>query len=57
MTLIHAYAPAPMAIFSRVDLSSALMAAGVLVSDYYIQFSAIPMGLANRSGSRRSGSA
>lgn len=42
---IHFCAPRQKKIFSQVGLSFALIAAGILVSDYYIQFSAIPMSL------------
>jgi hypothetical protein len=47
MTSIHFYAPSQKKIFSQIGLSFALIAAGILASDYFIQFSAIPMSLMN----------
>jgi hypothetical protein len=47
MVSIHHYAPAQKKIFSQVGLCFALLAAGILVIDYYVQFSAIPMSLKN----------
>ena len=47
MVAIHFYAPGQKRIFSQVGLSFALIAAAILVSDYYIQFSVIPMSLMN----------
>jgi hypothetical protein len=47
MVSIHAYVPKDRKIFSQAGLSFGLITAGILVSDYYIQFSAIPMSLAN----------
>ena len=45
MAAIHASAPAQTKGFSQVGLSFALLAAVILASDYYIQFSVIPMSL------------
>lgn len=47
MTSIHSYAPGHKKIFSQVGLSFALIAAVILVADYYIQFSVIPISLMN----------
>jgi hypothetical protein len=47
MVSIHFYAPTQKKIFSQIGLSFALIAAGILASDYFIQFSAIPMSLVN----------
>jgi hypothetical protein len=47
MVSIHAYASRQQKIFSQVGLSFALIAAAVLVADYFIQFSVIPMSLIN----------
>lgn len=47
MVSIHASAPAQKKIFSQIGLAFALIAAVVLVSDYFIQFSVIPMSLVN----------
>lgn len=47
MVSIHSYAPGQKRIFSQVGLSFALVAAAILVCDYYIQFSVIPMSLIN----------
>jgi len=44
---IHAVAPGNKKIFSQIGLAFALMAAIILASDYFIQFSAIPMSLLN----------
>lgn len=44
---IHHYAPAQKKIFSQVGLSLALLAAGILALDYYVQFSVVPMSLKN----------
>jgi hypothetical protein len=45
MVSIHASAPDHKKIFSQTGLAFALIAAVVLVSDYFIQFSVIPMSL------------
>lgn len=47
MVSIHSYASRQKKIFSQVGLSFALIAAAVLVADYFIQFSVIPMSLTN----------
>jgi hypothetical protein len=47
MVSIHFYAPERQKIFSQVGLSFALIAATLLASDYFIQFSVIPMSLVN----------
>ncbi|MEJ2263286.1 MAG: hypothetical protein P8X95_07565 [Anaerolineales bacterium] len=47
MVSIHFYAPDPRKIFSQVGLSFALIAAAILASNYFIQFSVIPMSLMN----------
>jgi hypothetical protein len=47
MVSIHSYAPRQKKIFSQVGLSFALIAAAILVGDYFIQFSVIPMSLIN----------
>ena len=47
MVSIHCCAPEQKRIFSQVGLSFALVAAAILVADYYIQFSVIPMSLTN----------
>lgn len=47
MVSIHFYAPGQKRIFSQVGLSFALVAAAILVGDYYIQFSVTPMSLTN----------
>lgn len=47
MVSIHFYAPRQRQIFSQAGLSFALIAATILVSDYFIQFSVIPMSLIN----------
>lgn len=47
MVSIHFYAPEQKRIFSQVGLCFALIAAVILVADYYIQFSVIPMSLTN----------
>ena len=48
MVSIHAFSPGHKKIFSQIGLAFALMAAVILVSDYFIQFSAIPMSLVNK---------
>jgi hypothetical protein len=47
MVSIHASASDHKKIFSQIGLAFALIAAVVLVSDYFIQFSVIPMSLVN----------
>jgi hypothetical protein len=47
MVSIHAYAPRQKKIFSQVGISFALIAAAVLVADYFIQFSVVAMSLTN----------
>ena len=47
MVSIHASAPAQKKIFSQIGLAFALIATAILASDYFIQFSTIPMSLVN----------
>lgn len=47
MVAIHSYAARQTQIFSQVGLSFALIAAAVLLANYYIQFSVIPVSLMN----------
>jgi hypothetical protein len=47
MASIHVHAAEQTRIFSLVGLSFALMAASILLADYYLQFSVIPMSLTN----------
>ena len=47
MVSIHSYAPRQKKIFSQVGLSFAIIAAAILVGDYFIQFSVIPTSLMN----------
>lgn len=47
MVSIHFYAPKQKKIYSQVGLSFAIIAATILASDYFIQFSVIPMSLVN----------
>jgi len=42
---IHTYAAQHKKIYSRIGLSFALIAAGILLSDYFIQFSVVPISL------------
>ena len=44
---IHKYAAQHKKIHSQIGLSFALIAAGILLSDYYIQFSVVPISLMN----------
>ena len=44
---LHAIAPQPKKIFSQIGLVFALMAGFVLLSDYFIQFSVVPVSLMN----------
>lgn len=45
---IHAYADQHKKIYSQIGLSFALIAAGILLSDYFIQFLVVPISLMNR---------
>lgn len=45
MVSIHACAPQPRKIFSQIGLSFALIAGLILLADYFIQFSVIPISL------------
>lgn len=45
MVSIHAYAPQEKKIFGQIGLSFAMIAAVILLSDYFIQFSVIPVSL------------
>jgi len=47
MVSIHSYALKQKKIYSQVGLSFALIAAAILVADYYIQFSVVPVSLMN----------
>lgn len=47
MAAIHAYAAQPRKIFSQIGLIFASMAALILLSDYFIQFSVVPVSLMN----------
>ena len=47
MVSIHSYADRPKKIFSQIGLSFAIIAAVILLSDYYLQFSVIPVSLMN----------
>jgi hypothetical protein len=47
MVSIHFYAPGQKKVFSQVGLSFALIAAAILIVDYFVQFSVIPMSLKN----------
>jgi hypothetical protein len=42
---IHAYAAKHKKIYGQIGLSFALIAAGVLLSDYFVQFSVVPISL------------
>jgi hypothetical protein len=44
---IHAYASPQKKVFSQIGLSFALLAAGVLFCDYFVQFSVVPISLMN----------
>src|SRR5215204_7481670 len=48
MVSIHAYATQHKKIYSQLGLSFALIAAGILLSDYLIQFSVVPASLMNQ---------
>jgi hypothetical protein len=45
---IHAYADQHKKIYSQIGLSFSLIAAGILLSDYFIQFFVVPISLMNR---------
>lgn len=45
MASIHAYAEVRQQLFSQIGLSFALMAAGILASTYFVQFSVVPVSL------------
>src|ERR671910_2015528 len=45
---IHTYAVQNKKIYSQIGLSFALIAAGILLSDYYVQFSVVPISLMNQ---------
>lgn len=47
MVSIHAYASIQRKIFSQIGLSFALLATMVLVGDYFVQFSVVPISLMN----------
>ena len=47
MVSIHAYAEAHRKIYSQMGLSFALIAAVILLGDYYLQFSVVPVSLMN----------
>jgi hypothetical protein len=47
MVSIHSYAARQKKIFSQIGLSFAIIAAVILLSDYFIQFSVIPVSLIN----------
>jgi len=47
MVSIHAYASSQRKIFSQIGLSFALLATMVLVGDYFVQFSVVPISLMN----------
>jgi hypothetical protein len=44
---IHCYVEIQRRIFSQIGLSLALIAAGILLTDYYLQFSVVPVSLMN----------
>ena len=48
MASIHTYAAQHKKIYSQIGLSFALIAAGILLSDYLIQFSVVPASLMNQ---------
>jgi hypothetical protein len=48
MVCIHAYAAQHKKVYSQIGLSFALIAAGILLSDYFIQFSVVPVSLMNQ---------
>jgi hypothetical protein len=48
MVSIHAYAAQDKNVYSQIGLSFALIAAGILLSDYFVQFSVVPVSLMNQ---------
>ena len=48
MVSIHTYAAQDKKVYSQIGLSFALIAAGVLLSDYFIQFTVVPISLMNQ---------
>jgi hypothetical protein len=48
MVSIHAYAAQHKSMYSQIGLSFALIAAGILLSDYFVQFSVVPVSLMNQ---------
>jgi len=48
MVSIHAYAAQHKKVYSQIGLSFALIAAGILLSDYFVQFSVVPASLINQ---------
>ena len=44
---IHAYASPQKKVYGQIGLSFALIAAGVLLADYFVQFSVVPVSLMN----------
>ena len=47
MTSIHAYAASQKKIFTQIGLTFAIVSAIILLSDYFVQFSVIPVSLMN----------
>ncbi|MBN1202801.1 MAG: hypothetical protein JXJ20_13195 [Anaerolineae bacterium] len=47
MVSIHAYAPPQRKIFSQISLAFAIIAAMILIGDYYVQFSVVPVSVKN----------
>lgn len=47
MVAVHSYVEAGRKILSHIGLSFALMAAVILLSDYYLQFTVVPVSLMN----------
>src|SRR5215211_3180218 len=45
---IHTYAAQDKKVYSQIGLSFALIAAGVLLSDYFVQFTVVPVSLMNQ---------
>src|SRR5215212_2397616 len=48
MVSIHTYAAQHKKVYSHIGLSFALIAAGILLSDYFVQFSVVPVSLMNQ---------
>jgi hypothetical protein len=48
MVSIHTYAAQHKKIYSQIGLSFALIAAGILLSNYFVQFSVVPISLMNQ---------